>query len=169
MVSTPDRRKPRQLCHISMLKEYHTRDGCSTSKSIAQVAAVSTNKNADENPSLQNTEENLLDYGIRLNNSQIIANLTSKLSHLSHSQAAELEMLIHNNLSLFPDVPSRTDVVFHDVDVGTAEPVKQRPYRVNPEKREVLQQEVEYMLKNDLIEPNHSALRASWYLRLIRL
>ena len=48
-------------------------------------------------------------------------------------------------------------MVFHDVDVGTAEPVKQHPYRVNPEKRKVLQQEVEYMLKNDLIERSHSA------------
>ena len=57
------------------------------SKSIAQVAVVSTDENADENPSLHNTEENLPDYGIQLNNSQII---TSKLSHLSHSQAAEL-------------------------------------------------------------------------------
>jgi len=37
VVSTPDRRKPRQLCHINILKEYHTRDDCSTSKSIAQV------------------------------------------------------------------------------------------------------------------------------------
>ena len=27
VVSTPDRRKPRLLCHINMLKEYHTRDG----------------------------------------------------------------------------------------------------------------------------------------------
>jgi len=32
------------------------------------------------------------------------------------------------------------------------------PYRVDPEKRAVLQQEVEYMLKNDLIERSHSAL-----------
>ena len=45
----------------------------------------------------------------------------------------------------------------HYVDVGTAQPVKQHPYRVNPEKRRVLQQEVEYMLENDLIERSHSA------------
>ena len=29
---------------------------------------------------------------------------------------------------------SRTDVVCHDVDVGNAEPVKQYPYRIHPEK-----------------------------------
>jgi len=84
------------------------------------------------------------------------------LAHLSHSQAAEVETFIQNNLSPFPDVPSRVDVVCHDVDVGAAATscqlsVKQHPYGVNPEKRTVLQQEVEYMLKNDLIEWSHGA------------
>ena len=153
-MSTPDRRKERQLCHINMLKEYHTKDDSSASKSVAPVASLSTDKSA----SLKEDEENLFDdFGIRLNNSQIISNLKSKLGHLSHSQAAELETLIQRNLVLFPDVPSRTDVVCHDVDVGNADPIKQHPYRVNPEKRRLLRQEVEYMLKNDLIERSYSA------------
>ncbi|XP_065917657.1 uncharacterized protein [Dysidea avara] len=154
VVSTPDRRKERQLCHINVLKEYHTKDDSSASKSVAPVASLSTDKSA----SLKEDEENLFDdFGIRLNNSQIISNLKSKLGHLSHSQAAELEILIQRNLVLFPDVPSRADVVCHDVDVGNADPIKQHPYRVNPEKRRLLRQEVEYMLKNDLIERSYSA------------
>ena len=64
---------------------------------------------------------------------------------------------ISSGLTLFPDVPSRTNVVCHDVNVGEAEPVEQPPYRVNPQKRKLLQQEVEYTVKNDLIERNHSA------------
>jgi len=28
VVSTPDRRKQRQLCHVNMLKGYHIRDNC---------------------------------------------------------------------------------------------------------------------------------------------
>ena len=137
-----------------MLKSYHSRDDSSASESVAQLAVVTT----DDNSSLSDAGDSLLsNNGIRLNNSQLISNLKPKLAHLSHSQAAEVETLIHNNLSLFPDVPSRTDVICHDVDVGAAEPVKQHPYRVNPEKRAVLQQEVEYMLKNDLIEWSHSA------------
>ena len=154
VVRIPYRRKQRQLCHINMLKNYHTRDDCSAAKSVAQVAIVTT----DENSSSNDNEDDLLDdYGIRLNNSQIISNLKPKLNQLSHSQATEIETLIQRNLSLFPDVPSRTDAVCHDVDVGNAVPVKQHPYRVNPEKRRVLQQEVEYILKNDLIEQRHSA------------
>ena len=125
------RRKQRQLCHVNMLKEYHVEDGSSDDKSITPVALLATDRNVD----LKADDNNLFDdSGIRLNNSQVISNLQSKLGHLSASQAADLEILIQNNLVLFPDVPSRTDVVCHEVDVGNAEPVKQHPYRVNPEK-----------------------------------
>ena len=58
---------------------------------------------------------------------------------------------------IFPDVPSKTTVVYHDVDVGGAQPIKQNPYRVNPQKQRYLQQEIEYMLANDIIEPSQSA------------
>ena len=153
VVRTSDRRKQRQLCHVNMLKSYHSRDDSSASESVAQVAMVTT----DDNSTLSDAGDSLLSITIRLNNSQIISNPKPKLAHLSHSQAAKVETLIRNNLSLFPDVPSRTDVICRDVEVGAADPVKQHPYRVNPEKQVVLQQEVEYMLKNDLIEWSHSA------------
>lgn len=45
----------------------------------------------------------------------------------------------------------------HDVNVGSAQPIKQHTYRVNPQKRKQLQQEVKYMLDIGLIEPSHSA------------
>ena len=116
VVSTPDRRKQRQLCHVNMLKSYHSRDE-SSGEPVAQVAVVTT----DDNLTLSDAGDSLLsNYGNRLNNSQIISNLNPKLAHLGHSQAVEVETLIYNNLSLFPDVPSRTDVIYHDVDVGAA-------------------------------------------------
>ena len=44
----------------------------------------------------------------------------------------------------------------HDVNVGSAEPIKQHAYRVNPQKRGQLQLEVKHMLDMGLIEPSHS-------------
>ena len=44
----------------------------------------------------------------------------------------------------------------HDVDVGDATPIKQHPYRLNPEKAEHLKKEITYMLENDIIEPSCS-------------
>ena len=133
MVSTPDRRKQRQLCHINMLKEYCTREDDSASKSAVPVALLRvTNRNTSPN----NTEGNvdLLDgCGVRLKILKIW--LTLKLSYaiLITHKLAELKAVVQDSLTLFPDVPSRTNVVYHDVNVREAELVKQPPYRVDPQ------------------------------------
>jgi hypothetical protein len=57
---------------------------------------------------------------------------------------------------LFPDVPSQTDKIFHDVDVGDSAPIKQHPYRLNPTKQQQLKEEVQYLLDNNFIEPSTS-------------
>ena len=57
---------------------------------------------------------------------------------------------------VFPDVPSKTNLIEHDVDVGDSAPIKQHPYRVSPMKKELLDKEVQYMLKNDIIEESQS-------------
>ena len=64
--------------------------------------------------------------------------------------------LVFQFVGLFPDTITRTDLVFHDVEVGNATPIKQHPYRVNPLKLEVMLQEIAYMLQNDLIEISNS-------------
>ena len=38
------------------------------------------------------------------------------------------------------------------MDVGVSAPIKQHPYRVSPMKKELLDKEVQYMLKNDIID-----------------
>ena len=42
------------------------------------------------------------------------------------------------------------------MDVGDSAPIKQHPYRVRPMKKELLDKEVQYMLKNDIIEESQS-------------
>ena len=58
---------------------------------------------------------------------------------------------------LFPDVPTRTDQIYHDVDVGNADPIKQHLYRPNPSKQKCLKEEIKYLLENDFIEPSNSS------------
>lgn len=58
---------------------------------------------------------------------------------------------------LFSDAPTQTNVIVHDIDVGDAQPVRQRFYRVNPEKRKHLDAEINYMLENGLAEPSTSS------------
>ena len=53
---------------------------------------------------------------------------------------------------LFPDIPTRTDKIYHDVNVEDSQPVKQHPYRMNPTKQKYLKEEIQYLLDNDFIE-----------------
>lgn len=69
-----------------------------------------------------------------LKNSSILGDLCSYLVHLSERQYEDVCNLIQSFPSLFLDVPSRTSVLCHDIEVGSASPVKQHPYRVNPKK-----------------------------------
>ena len=59
--------------------------------------------------------------------SDIICNLDSKLHYLEDSKRQELKELIYEYKHLFPDVPTRTNKIFHDT-----KPIKQHSYRSNP-------------------------------------
>ena len=93
---------------------------------------------------------------IKLQNSQILNELGTKLSHLPLLQRKELAEVITQYREVFPDVPSKTNLIEHDVDVGDSAPIKQHPYRVSPMKKELLDKEIQYMLKNDIIEESQS-------------
>ena len=155
IINTPGRRKNKQMCHINMLKEYFDRDS-SISKPITVVNAVPQQSNVFE-PEVNSDFIDKSDPGpSKLENSDILRNLNSKLCHLEPSQQEELKQLIHEYEHLFPDIPTRTDKIYHDVIVEDSKPVKQHPYRMNPLKQKNLQDEVKYLLENDFIEPSQS-------------
>ncbi|KAL5005142.1 hypothetical protein ScPMuIL_018598, partial [Solemya velum] len=58
-----------------------------------------------------------LDCGVKLRNSDVLANLDKKLCHLSEKERNELKDLILEYKHLFPDTPGKTDAIYHDVDV----------------------------------------------------
>ena len=148
VIVTPDRRKDAQLCHVNMLKPYHERAKVEQCGSIAS----SDNDTAEE---LGNLFES--SASTKLSNSDILRQLDSKLTHLQPSQQENIRELMREYAHLFPDVPPRTTLIEHDVDVSDAQPVKQHPYRLNPSKQEYLSKEIQYLLENDLIEPSQSS------------
>jgi len=101
--------------------------------------------------------ESVVSISPKLKNSDILKKFqTEKLSHLDQTKEEEMMQLVFQFVKLFPDTPSRTDQVLHDVDVGAATPIKQHPYRVNPLKLKIIREEVAYMLENDLTEASRS-------------
>ena len=69
----------------------------------------------------------------------------------------DLKKLLQEYENLFPDVPSRTGEISHDLDVRDAPPVKQHPYRVNTSKQQHLTIEIKYLSENDLVGPSCSS------------
>lgn len=92
-----------------------------------------------------------------LKNSQTLANLRSLMGHLPVEQGAELKSLLEDYHCLFSDVPTRTNVIVHDTDVGDAQPIRQRFYRVSKVKRRVIEKEIQYMLDNVIAERSSSS------------
>ena len=142
LVKTPGRRKETQVCHINMLKAYHEKpkpelvilnnrlglESPTHSKDcVGQVAEKE--EDTESEVRLGNDQQ-----PIKLQNSQILNDLGTKLSHLPSVQRKELAEVITQYREVFPDVPSKTNLIEHDVDVGESAPIKQHPYRVSPMK-----------------------------------
>lgn len=148
LIATPGRKKSTQLCHINLLKPYYQRG------SVRPALAVDTLAVAQED-SVPEPDDSLL-CG-RLKNSESLEKLDTLLSHLSDSQRVELSKMIRKYPVLFGDVPSRTTWIEHDIDVGNAQPIKQRFYRMAPKKLKYLDAEIDYMVKNNIARPSSSS------------
>lgn len=156
-IATPGRRKSKQLCHVNLLKPFYSRGMGSgqTEEGVCPALAVGSMALIHED-GVPEPDDSLL-CG-RLKNSESLSNLDRLLSHLPESKRCELTNLVRKFPCLFGDVPSRTDWVEHDIEVGDAQPIKQRFYRMSPEKRQHLDSEVKYMVENNIAVPSN----ASW-------
>ena len=152
VVKTPDRQKKRRVCHVNMLKPYIRRDD--EEKAQPVLSAVESNPKSEEEEMCKIERE---EPCVKLKNSEVLAHIDDKLTHLSEKERRDVKELLNEFPQLFADVPSRTDAVEHDVDVGDTTPIKQAPYRANPTKMKNLEKEIEYMLQNGIIEPSSSA------------
>ncbi len=157
VVGTPDRRRKRRVCHVNMLKPYVAREVTkptllSATECKPCVPVVSDCVPVDEDLVLAEPQT----PGVRLNNSAMLDNIDSHLSYLPKKQREDIVKLLQKYPTLFSDVPGRTTMMSHDIDVGNSVPIKQHPYRVNPSKREIMKTEVDYLLQNGLAVPSQS-------------
>ena len=154
-IATPGRRKSKQLCHINLLKPFYN---CGSESGQAEEgmrpALVASSVAVMHEDGVPEPDDSLL-CG-HLKNSESLCNLDKLLSHLSESRCCELADLVRKFPCLFGDVPSRTDWVEHDIEVGDAQPIK-RFYRMSPEKLKHLDSEVAYMVENIMAVPSNSS------------
>ena len=174
ILSTPDRRRKTTLCDINRLKSYSDHVKISAAQELDsprcvevsgdEIVALSTSRGAEVAASLV-VASPLEDEGRvpsaevvegRMKNSQVLSDLKSFLSGLTESQGDDLCSLFEEYKDLFPDVPRQTTAAVHDIDVGSSNPIKQHPYRTNPQKRVLLQEEVKFMQEHGIAEASCS-------------
>lgn len=160
-VSTPDRKRKSRVCHINMLKAYISRDSVKSQPDpvdpLPVVASTAVNLSPVYSPELDGlwSKDAIASCGT-LSNSAILSKLQSHLSYLPAARVKCVVQLIEKYRMLFNDVPSQTTMVTHDIDVGECRPIKQHPFRANPNKRQVMKTEVEYLLTYGFAVPSQS-------------
>ena len=91
-------------------------------------------------------------------NSIILEDFNSHFASLSESQKFDLYSLFEKFPSVTADSPGFCHTHIHDVQLldPNIKPIKQLSYRLNPQKKEVMKKEVDYLLQQNLIEPSYS-------------
>lgn len=166
IIKTPDRKRQKRVCHINMLKAYHSRveaSHCSEENTGPVVSSVVVS--CESVPSFPGDAEfdadevrlrvDPLPY-TPLSNSEILTDCSKLLCHLTEEQCADMVALIRCFPQIFGDVPKQTDVLYHDINVRDAAPIKQHPYRMNAAKRAAMRKEVEYLLQEGFAKPSVS-------------
>lgn len=152
VVATPDRRRTQRLCHVNSMKLYH--EEAQGSAQPALPCSSTSSEDEDNLPEADTTD--FSSVGVWKQNPEVFCRLTEKLTHLEPNQQADIHRLLSRYSSVMRDQPGRTPLVVHDICVGDAKPIKQVPYRVNPEQRAVLSREIASMLDMGLIKEDHS-------------
>ena len=109
IIETPGRRKKNQLCHINMLKLYRERNEEIKPLCVATEAITATSATKVDNDVGLNAQNNggihdlSTDGCLRLQNSDVLANLDAKFVHLTDdTEKTELKRLVLDYEHLFP-------------------------------------------------------------------
>ena len=155
VVATPDRRKKAQFCHVNMLKPYFRRcDQEGPFVSAVEEAPLVLFFGCDGvAPDLVGPDPVTPSEHWQGNSEAV---LREKLQHLPLPQRNELWSKLSEFSPVFARAPGKTTWIEHDIDVGEAKPVKLPPYRVNPEKQALIEEELNYMLTHGLIQKTYS-------------
>lgn len=94
---------------------------------------------------------------------QTFANSVNKATLCSYDNLSDSQKFTADNLiSQFHDISyekkglGRTSLIQHPIDTGDAAPIRQRYYRMSPEKQGILVDQLDSMLKDDVVEPCES-------------
>ena len=152
-LSSPVTLKPWQVIgrlvpiHTDSIIEYDT-ETANSEPSVASATCFNENEVNDLTSKYQQYKKTVDDLGISLDESD-----------LTEEQKIKLYAFIASNRNSFAKDTSElgcTNVHQHRIETGNAPPQRKRPYRVSPQIKQHIDEQIEDMLKNDIIEPSNS-------------
>ena len=150
VISTPNRRKKKRVCHINLLKKYHERDPELDPLSTTGVDIM-----------LQQTVSDAPECTAPTTLAPLTAIPDSQLSktgqQLTSSQTSDLSSLLTEFADVFSDAPGRTTLGVHHIELfPDTRPIRCTPYRLSPDKAKVLKEELSNLLDQGIVEESSS-------------
>ncbi|XP_029832045.3 uncharacterized protein LOC115316745 [Ixodes scapularis] len=142
VVSTPGKRKIQKVYHSNLMKPYRQRE-----------TVMSLTVNHPEEVSLEFPE--ISETPIACSVEQVLEKAVVS-ADLEPRQLGDLKALLGEFIDQFQSKPGITDLVVHDIELTTDQPVRSKPYRVSPRQREIMEREVKRMLDLGVIEAGES-------------
>ncbi|KAK8765684.1 hypothetical protein V5799_031707 [Amblyomma americanum] len=75
---------------------------------------------------------------------------------LEPKQLQELRQLLFEFRESFSDRPGKTNLITHEIELTSTDPVRSKAYRVSPRQKEIIEAEIKHMLELGVIEPAES-------------
>ncbi|GBM19397.1 Retrovirus-related Pol polyprotein from transposon 297 [Araneus ventricosus] len=145
VMCVPHRKDKSQVYHVNMLKPYYKRPKQINYLSLEAEEGIGVDEL--EIPHIEPTP-NVLDL------SEIIPEPTG--STLTEDQCQQLRNVIWKYREYFSNVPGKTDLVTHDIELVSDEPVLSKPYRTSPRQNEIFRKGIQKMLAMKIIEVGYS-------------
>ncbi|GFT07579.1 retrovirus-related Pol polyprotein from transposon 297 [Trichonephila clavipes] len=95
------------------------------------------------------TDPNVFDFREIVENNEV-------KEKLGYEQIMRLGKLLVKFSTIFSNIPGKTNLVEHDIDLISDKRVQHKPYRMTNRQNEILKDEIESMLKYKIIEPGPS-------------
>ncbi|GFX05194.1 retrovirus-related Pol polyprotein from transposon 17.6 [Trichonephila clavipes] len=147
LVEIPGRRETSQIYHINMLKPYYKRP----EHVKATINDETQNSLADQKLEIPYLENNSRVYDFE----DVIQ--ASELNKYLHDKQMDRQRELLNKYSkCFSNNPGLTNLVEHEIQLVSDQPVWTKPYRMSHRQNEILKNEINRMLKLGIIEVGES-------------
>ncbi|GFU36346.1 retrovirus-related Pol polyprotein from transposon 17.6 [Trichonephila clavipes] len=147
LVEIPCRRETSQIYHINMLKLYYKRP-----EHVNVIINDETqNSLADQELEIPYLENNSLVYDF-----EGVIQASELNKHLHDKQMNRQCELLNKYSKCFSNNPGLTNLVEHEIQLVSDQPVRTKPYRMSLRQNEILKNEINRMLKLGIIEVRES-------------